>query len=65
MELTTLQKELIYLLKAYGMKQDEVVGVMLILDTEKKLNEMYKWIETHTSASLNEVMEAALQIHRG
>ena len=64
MELTTLQKELVYLLKAYEIQQNEAVGVMLLLDTEEKQIKMYEWIELNTAATVSEVIEAAMHIHK-
>ena len=62
MALSYLEKELIYLLKAYEAIKDEVIGIMLILRDPSHQKAMRKWMETHTSATVDEIIEEALFI---
>ena len=65
MTLTQLQKDLIMLLKAYGLEMDETVGVILLLKETRHQEAMLTWIENNTSADQNEVIQAALDITKG
>ena len=62
MVLSQLQKELIYLFKAYEMTEDEVIGVMLLLKEPSQQKAMMSWIESHTAATIDEVIQEALRL---
>ena len=62
--LTTIEKDLIACLTAYEMDEDEVVGIMLLLQTSKEQNLLLEWIEDNTSAEKEEVIAEALRIHK-
>ena len=65
MTLTQLQKDLIMLLKAYGLEMDETVGVILLLKETRHQEAMLTWIENNTSADQTDVIQAALDITKG
>ena len=65
MELTQLQKDLITLFKAYEMTEDEVVGTMLLLKEAPLQIAMKNWIQSHTSATVDEVIQEALRLCKG
>lgn len=65
MELTQLQKDLIVLFKAYEMTEDEVIGTMLLLKELSQQNAMKTWIQSHTSATVDEVIQEALSLCKG
>jgi hypothetical protein len=62
MELSELQKELILLFKAYEMTEDEVIGVMLLLKKPSQQKAMRTWIESHTAATIDEVIQEAVRL---
>ena len=64
MELSQLEKDLIQLFKAYEMDKDEVIGTMLMLKNKDNQNQMYKWIENNTAATIEEVINEAERLYK-
>lgn len=64
MALTKKQQAMISYLKAYEATEDEALGIMLMLkDSEEKLDKMKDWMKNHTAADMGEVTEAAHKIY--
>lgn len=63
MKLTHLEKLMIVCLKEYGATEDEMLGIMMMLNTEEKRAQMEIWMTNHTTADMGEVTEAAHKIY--
>ena len=62
MGLSKLQKELICLFKAYEMTEAEVIWCILFLKKVSHQRAMFTWIENNTTATSDEVIQAAFSI---
>jgi len=60
--LTQKQKELIRTLVQRGLDEDEVLGVILTMNTEKKQEELAKILEQNPEATPQEVLRMELNI---
>ncbi len=62
MELTPAQKHLICWLKVMGMNEDDVIGIMLLMDTPKKRDDLMRWMAENRTATPSDIIRKAMDI---
>ena len=62
MELSQTTKRLILFLKAWGLKEDEVVDTVLALETDEKAQALIDWMSQNTDSSKLEVINKAIML---
>ena len=62
MELTPAQKHLIRWLKVIGAEEDEVIGIMLLMDTPEKRDRLMSWMAENLEITVSDVIEKSLDI---
>ena len=62
MELTPAQKYLIKWLKVMKCSEDETIGIMLLMDTPKKQDDLMQWLAKNQKATPSEILGIALEI---
>ena len=65
MELTPAQKHLIHWLKVMGVQEDEVIGIMLLMDTPEKRDNLMGWMSKNLKATPSEIIGTAMDIAAG
>ncbi len=61
---TPMQQHLIRGLKIMGVSEDEMVGIMLLMDTPKKQDELIMWMSKHREATPSDILGKAMEISR-
>ena len=64
MKLTPAQKHLIHWLKFMGVEEDEMLGIMLLLDTQKLRDDMMAWMCKHPEASTSDLLGKAMNLSK-
>ena len=62
MELTPAQKYLIKWLKVMKCSEDETIGIMLLMDTPKKRDDLMQWLTKNQKATPSEILGISLDI---
>ena len=62
MELTPAQKHLIKWLKVMKCSEDETIGIMLLMDTPKKRDDLMRWLAKNQKATPSEILGITLDI---
>ena len=65
MELTPAQKHLIRWLKVMGVQEDDMVGIMLLMDTPKKHDTRMCWMAENQTANRTVFIQAAKGVRSG
>ena len=64
MELTQAQKHLIHWLKVMGVQEDDMVGIMLLMDTPKKRDTLMCWMAENQTATPSDIIGKAMDIEK-
>ena len=64
MELTPAQKYLIHWLKVMGVQEDDVIGIMLLMDTPKKRDDLMCWMAENRTATSSDIIGKAMDIEK-
>ena len=62
--LTPAQQHLIKWLKVVGVEEDEMVGIMLLMNTPKKRDDLMMWMFQHKEATPSDILGKAMEISR-
>ena len=62
--LTPAQQHLIRGLKIMGVEQDEMVGIMLLMDTPKKRDKLMMWMSKNEGATPSDILGKAMEISK-
>ena len=62
MELTPAQKYLIKWLKVMKCSEDETIGIMILMDTPKKRDDLMQWLTKNQKATPSEILGISLDI---
>ena len=60
--LTPAQKHLIKWLKVMKVEEDEMIGIMFLMDTPKKRDDLMMWMSHHQQATPSDILGKALEI---
>ncbi len=60
--LTPAQKHLIKWLKVMKVEEDEMIGIMTLMDTAKKRDELMMWMSKHPEATPSDILGKAMEI---
>ena len=64
MELTPAQKHLIRGLKVMGVQEDDMVGIMLLMDTPKKRDTLMCWMAENQTATPSDIIGKSMDIEK-
>ncbi len=64
MELTPAQKHLIRGLKVMGVQENDVIGIMLLMDTPKKRDDLMRWMAENRTATPSDIIGKAMDIEK-
>lgn len=62
--MTPAQKHLIQWLKVMRVEEDEMVGIMFLMDTPKKRDNLMMWMSHHPKATPSEILGKAMEISK-
>ena len=65
MSLTPAQKHLIHGLKLFGVAKDDMIGIMLALDTPEKRDKMMLWMMDNPKATTSDLLGITMDIFAG
>ena len=60
--LTNMEKALIAGLKIFEMQEEEIIAIMIAMDTEQKQNQLLEWMEKNPKATASEVLTEMVRI---
>ncbi len=62
MELTERQKMLGFALKAHGVSRENIIGIMMVLNTDEEIDDLTWYMGQHPNAPDEELLAVAYQL---